>query len=100
MPPSWRCYRRIAATPARWPRSTVLTRIVILWRLQIQKGVKMALQIKKSRETHGMKSTPEYAAWQRMRRRCHDPENKDYPEYGAMGITVCPEWQISFVAFH
>lgn len=60
----------------------------------------MALEIKKQGyERHGMKGTPEYQTWQRIRRRCHDPEHQDYPKYGAQGIKVCPEWQTSFLAF-
>lgn len=27
-----------------------------------------------------------------MRRRCNDPKNKRYAQYGARGITICPEW--------
>lgn len=26
--------------------------------------------------------------------RCYNPANKDYPYYGAKGITVCSEWQL------
>lgn len=61
----------------------------------------MALQIprKAKYEKHGMRGTPEYRAWQGMRRRCHDPKDKNYPEYGAKGVTVALEWQTSFLAF-
>lgn len=31
----------------------------------------------------------------RLRQRCHNPNNKDYPNYGAKGITVCEEWLIN-----
>jgi hypothetical protein len=34
-----------------------------------------------------------------MRRRCQDPKYPDYKNYGARGITVCPEWARSFEAF-
>lgn len=27
-----------------------------------------------------------------MRRRCYDPKNKRYPDYGERGIIVCPRW--------
>ena len=61
----------------------------------------MSLQIaKRSREKHGLKDSPEYATWHRMRRRCHDPDHPDYPTYGAKGIVVCPEWQQSFLEFY
>lgn len=37
--------------------------------------------------------------WRDMIRRCHDPRNKSYPDYGARGIAVCPRWRASFDAF-
>lgn len=30
--------------------------------------------------------------WAEMRRRCNLPAHKQYPDYGARGILVCPEW--------
>ena len=34
-----------------------------------------------------------YNTWRAMRRRCNNPKDKDYHKYGAVGITVCPEWE-------
>ena len=34
-----------------------------------------------------------------MIQRCHNPNDKDYPRYGARGITVCVKWRESFPAF-
>lgn len=50
--------------------------------------------------THGMTKTPEYQAWLKMRRRCHNPSDAAYPNYGARGIAVCDEWRDSFEAFY
>lgn len=33
-----------------------------------------------------------YYAWRDFMNRCHKPSHKDYPTYGAKGITVCPRW--------
>lgn len=49
--------------------------------------------------THGGRGTPEYSSWMAMRRRCEFPDDKDYCRYGAIGITVFPEWSQSFDAF-
>ena len=49
--------------------------------------------------THGMTGSPEFIAWCDMRRRCSNPNCKDYRYYGARGISVCPEWENSFEAF-
>ena len=43
--------------------------------------------------------TPEYAAWQGMRARCHRKTHADYQEYGGRGIVVCERWLGSFSAF-
>lgn len=48
---------------------------------------------------HGMRYSREYSCWQAMKVRCLCPENKDYPRWGGKGITVCPEWIVSFEAF-
>lgn len=42
--------------------------------------------------THGGKGTREYSSWTAMRRRCLIPEDKDYPRYGARGVTICEQW--------
>jgi hypothetical protein len=34
-----------------------------------------------------------------MRQRCSNPKAAGYADYGGRGITVCPEWQASFVSF-
>lgn len=43
------------------------------------------------RESNSLK-TPEYEAWNCMKKRCFDKNNKDYHHYGGRGITVCAEW--------
>ena len=48
---------------------------------------------------HGALRTPEYRIWQTMIRRCIDPKQSSYKNYGARGITVCDRWRQSFVAF-
>jgi hypothetical protein len=49
--------------------------------------------------THGMYGTKPYACWQDMRNRCYRKKNRDYKNYGALGITVCKRWRESFIAF-
>lgn len=48
---------------------------------------------------HGMSRTPEYFAWHQMIARCFHAGTKQYPKYGGIGITVCPQWRNSFVQF-
>jgi hypothetical protein len=35
----------------------------------------------------------EYGVWHNMRRRCLDPKDKRFNDYGGRGITVCERWQ-------
>jgi hypothetical protein len=40
-----------------------------------------------------------YTCWGNMRARCHNPKNKRFADYGAVGIVVCERWRNSFAAF-
>lgn len=48
---------------------------------------------------HGESGTPEYIHWLRIKSRCGNPKNKDYPNYGGRGITICKRWATDFEAF-
>lgn len=49
--------------------------------------------------SRGKPIPPEYRAWLMMKQRCGNPNNKEYRNYGARGITVCQEWRSSFTEF-
>lgn len=40
-----------------------------------------------------------YRIWNNMRYRCYDKNHKSYKHYGMIGITVCDEWNSSFMSF-
>jgi len=40
-----------------------------------------------------------YASWRSMRKRCYNPKNRQYKNYGGRGIIVCERWRSSFVNF-
>jgi hypothetical protein len=48
---------------------------------------------------HGMARTREYQNYHNMIRRCHDPRDKDFKNYGGRGIKVCDRWRNSFEAY-
>lgn len=58
----------------------------------------------KANRTHGCASnyvcTPEYKAWQEMKGRCSNQNNKRYHRYGGRGIMVCAAWLNDFQAFY
>jgi hypothetical protein len=47
---------------------------------------------------HGLRNSPEYRCWSAMLVRCRCESNKDYPRYGARGVTVDRRW-LSFENF-
>lgn len=52
------------------------------------------------RERHGMSYTSEYGAWDSMKKRCFNKNNKAYHRYGGRNITICDRWYHSFMAFY
>lgn len=48
---------------------------------------------------HNGKRAPEYSVWAGMKRRCNNPNEKNYPNYGGRGIRVCQRWQYSYPDF-
>jgi len=44
------------------------------------------------RKTHGLSGTKEYNAWLKIKGRCYNPKNMDYPRYGGVGITLFEGW--------
>ena len=50
-------------------------------------------------ETHKMSHSRPYHIWVSMRRRCMDPSDKDFKNYGARGIYPCARWRDSFECF-
>ena len=48
--------------------------------------------IQESVTKHGGWKKSSYNTWRAMIRRCNNPKAKDYCRYGAVGVTVCPEW--------
>lgn len=49
---------------------------------------------------HGMSETAIYSIWENMIKRCENPNNTAYKDYGGRGIQVCQEWRNSFDLFY
>lgn len=50
--------------------------------------------------THGLSYTRLHSIWGNMIQRCENVKRDSYQDYGAKGITVCPEWRNDFQAFY
>ena len=48
--------------------------------------------VSKCNRTHGATQTVEYQAWNKLRRRCTNPNDIAFPLYGGRGIKVCERW--------
>lgn len=46
----------------------------------------------KKNTRHGHTYSPTHRSWSAMKTRCLDPGSKDYPRYGARGISICARW--------
>lgn len=55
--------------------------------------------VKESNIKHNMSHTRLYGIWSNMKRRCDDPNNPKFKNYGARGIKVCEEWYNSEIFF-
>jgi hypothetical protein len=60
-----------------------------------------ARNVRRTRHGHARKAgaSAEYAAWSALRRRCLNPDDRQFAHYGGRGITVCERWLESFDAF-
>jgi hypothetical protein len=54
---------------------------------------KTCIKCRKPNLTHGRNGSPEHVCWIEMRKRCENPNVKDYVRYGGRGIHVCERWQ-------
>jgi hypothetical protein len=48
-------------------------------------------------ETH--ERSPEYNSWANMKQRVLNEKHPSYSDYGGRGITICREWEASFINF-
>lgn len=49
---------------------------------------------------HSMSGTKIYKNWSGIKKRCYNPNCKDYPNYGGRGITMFEIWMDNFQAFY
>ena len=56
--------------------------------------------IKKLKFTHGKCNSPEYLSWAGMIKRCNNPNNKSFKDYGGRGLKIYPQWKKSFSDFY
>ena len=67
----------------------------------VKRGQTKSCGCQKGGKIHGLSHNQFYKTWNDMIRRCTNPNNRDYKNYGGRGITVCEEWLdvIDFVAW-
>lgn len=49
---------------------------------------------------HNKRYTRIYEVWKSMKKRCFNPNCKNYEDYGGRGIIVCDEWKNDFQTFY
>lgn len=53
-----------------------------------------------SGKTHGMTNTRLYRIWCNMKTRCYCKSDPHYERWGGRGISICTEWNSSFISFY
>lgn len=48
--------------------------------------------LRRRHTTHGLANHPLYSVWYSMLRRCENPKDPAYKNYGGRGIAVCERW--------
>jgi hypothetical protein len=64
---------------------------VIVWSSALTQGTTVSCGCKKRKHGYSHRERL-YDTWLNMKRRCKDPNNKRYEQYGGRGISVCEEW--------
>ena len=55
-------------------------------------AARMRVTRTKGNTKHGGSKTRLFSVWVNMKTRCLNPNNRAYKWYGAVGVTICPEW--------
>lgn len=67
---------------------------------QVSCGCYRAQNNKTKSITHGKSASAEFNIWMKIKGRCLNPSDRAFKDYGARGISICPEWSVSFEAFY
>lgn len=62
-------------------------------------GCRQKEHIKKLNKTHGKSKSRLYRIWCRIKQRCNNLNDSDYPYYGGRGICICYAWSNDFQEF-
>lgn len=57
-------------------------------------GCARSLSVTTYKNRHGMTESTEYEIWCSMKKRCNNPNNAAYKNYGGRGIKVCERWEV------
>ena len=64
-----------------------------------QIAIKLGQRSNRVRRTYSTEERILYKCWHNMIKRCTDPKNKNWKNYGGRGIHVCQEWVNNFEQF-
>lgn len=63
-------------------------------------GCKKSELISENKKVHGYSYESIYKIWDGIKQRCLNPNHTAYKDYGGRGITICKEWEDSFLHFY
>ena len=56
-------------------------------------------RVSETQKTHGLQNTRIYNIWAKIKDRTLNIKNRQFPDYGGRGITICDEWKNDFLSF-
>ena len=63
-------------------------------------GCYLKRRVSDTQKTHGLIGTRLYNIWANIKNRTLNLKNRQFPDYGGRGITICDEWKNDFMSFH
>lgn len=94
--------RMVSRNPIKWECRCDCGKVIEVGRTGLNRGRVSCGQLHNSSgcsgrqithgETRGGKASPELQSFSGMLRRCNNPNDNFYNDYGGRGIRVCPEW--------
>lgn len=89
---------KVGKEKPRWKCRCDCGTVVVVWGGLLRKGNTRSCgcyqleQTRSANTKHGKHGSKSYSSWSAMMDRCLNSRSKDYPGYGAIGISVCKRW--------
>ena len=81
-------------------KEKILEKAKVVNNITLSCGCYAIEKVKEYNTTHLLTKTRLYGIWIGIKKRCYNPNSKDFKNYGGRNIKVCDEWKNNFLLFH